>query len=135
MPNEWEEGETMSGWIGVDLDGTLAEYHDFVSVTHIGRPIMPMVERVRDWLKAGYDVRIFTARVDGGTAALAEGNKHGEKFADQVPIRGAIDKFCMDQFGKTLPITNEKDYGLIEIWDDRAIQVIPNTGIRADGRL
>ena len=23
-----------------------------------------------------------------------------------------------------------KDYGMIELWDDRAVQVVPNTGIR-----
>ncbi len=118
----------MRGWIGVDLDGTLAEYHGYVCATHIGRPIQPMIERVRGWLIQGREVRIFTARVDGGTTALAVGDKHGEQFVDQAPIRSAIDKFSMDNFGQILPITNEKDYGMIELWDDRAIQVELNTG-------
>ena len=34
-------------WIGVDLDGTLAEYHDWIGIHHIGRPITPMIERVQ----------------------------------------------------------------------------------------
>jgi len=124
----------MNGWIGVDLDGTLVEYHQFVNATHIGKPIPEMVARVRKWLEMGIEVRIFTARVDGGTSALKLGDKHGELFKDQVPIRNAIDKFCMNQFGRALPITNEKDYGMMELWDDRAIQVIPNAGIRVDGQ-
>jgi hypothetical protein len=32
-----------------------------------------------------------------------------------------------------LPVTNVKTFDIIEIWDDRAVQVIPNTGLRADG--
>ncbi len=48
----------------------------------------------------GIEVRIFTARVDGGAAALAAGYEHGKLFEDQAPIRSAIDKFCRDHFGK-----------------------------------
>ena len=51
------------GWIGVDLDGTLAEYLGWQGMGHIGEPIAPMVERVKAWLAEGKDVRIFTARV------------------------------------------------------------------------
>ena len=125
----------MSGWIGVDLDGTLAVYNDFVSETHIGRPIKPMCDRVRRWLAEGKEVRIFTARVDGGEAAIAAGNMHGLKFMDKAKIISAIDKFCMDEFGQKLPVTNVKDYAMLELWDDLAVQVIPNTGVRADGEV
>lgn len=38
------------GWIGVDLDGTLAEYLGWQGMGHIGEPIAPMVERVKAWL-------------------------------------------------------------------------------------
>ena len=27
-----------------------------------------------------------------------------------------------------------KDYGMVELWDDRAVQVKPNTGERVDGK-
>ena len=30
-------------WTGVDLDGTLAEYNDWIDIEHIGKPILPMV--------------------------------------------------------------------------------------------
>jgi hypothetical protein len=30
-------------------------------------------------------------------------------------------------------VTREKDFAMIELWDDRAVQVVTNTGERADG--
>ena len=33
-----------------------------------------------------------------------------------------------------MPITNKKDHLMKELWDDRAIQVVQNTGERADGK-
>ena len=49
------------GWIGVDLDGTLAT-HDGKRSQRIGAPIPAMVERVKMWLREGREVRIVTAR-------------------------------------------------------------------------
>ncbi len=116
------------GWIGVDLDGTLAEYHGWVGVDYIGAPIPEMVERVKQWLGEGKDVRIFTARVDGGTVALSMGNKAGELFKDIEKIKAMIQDWTEKHIGVRLPVTNIKDYGMIELWDDRYIQVIRNTG-------
>ncbi len=53
----------MNGWIGVDLDGTLARYDGWVGVMHVGDPVPAMLDRVQRWLEQGLDVRIFTARV------------------------------------------------------------------------
>jgi hypothetical protein len=122
----------MNGWIGVDLDGTLAEYTGWVGPDHIGAPVAPMVERVKKWLSEGRDVRIFTARVDGGTAALSMGDPNGDHFRNVERVRAVIERWCIDHIGQALPITNTKDYGMIELWDDRAVQVVPNTGQRAD---
>lgn len=111
----------MSEWIGVDLDGTLAEYNrgDLREHgnTYIGPPIPAMVDRVRDWLNRGYEVRIFTARVS---------EDHPGELKN---IRDAISAWCNIHIGQPLMITNIKDYNMIELWDDRAIQVIPNTGV------
>ncbi len=41
------------GWIGVDLDGTLAEYHGWVSPDNIGKPIPQMVARVKNLIAEG----------------------------------------------------------------------------------
>jgi len=118
----------MEGWIGVDLDGTLAEYKGWVGVDYIGPPIPPMVERVKGWLAEGKDVRIFTARVDGGTAALNMGNPAGELFKDVERIRLMIQDWTEEHIGARLPVTNQKDYGMVELWDDRAVRVVLNVG-------
>ena len=113
------------GWIGVDLDGTLAVYDEWIDALHIGAPIPAMVERVKAWLVEGCDVRIFTARVGG----------QGEPPHPELEtIRRTIEKWCLTHIGQSLPVTNAKDLHMVELWDDRAIQVVTNTGLRADGR-
>ncbi len=101
--NPREKGD---GWIGVDLDGTLAYYDGFKGDDHVGAPIIPMVKRVKQWLEEGRDVRIFTAR-----------KPH--------PV---IRKFCKDNFGKILPITNLKDRYMQAFYDDRAVGIRRNEG-------
>lgn len=104
------------GWIGVDLDGTLAKYDHWISFLHIGEPIPEMVERVKRWLAQGEDVRIFTARI-----APREGEDLGA-------VHVAIVEWCVLHIGQALPITNVKDTYMIELWDDRVVQVQSNTG-------
>lgn len=106
----------MNGWIGVDLDGTLAHYDVWRGPTHIGEPVPEMRERVVRWLSVGTDVRIFTARVS---------IREGEELAR---VRVAIEAWCLKYLGVVLPITCTKDYGMIELWDDRVVQVEENTG-------
>ena len=54
-------------WIGVDLDGTLAEVGRD-NLGEIGKPITKMMNRVKKWLEDGeYEVRIFTARAGDTT--------------------------------------------------------------------
>lgn len=59
-------GATGQGWIGVDLDGTLAVYDKWVGWWHIGEPVPKMLERVKLWLSIGTRVKIMTARVHPG---------------------------------------------------------------------
>jgi hypothetical protein len=112
----------VSGVIAVDLDGTLAEY------THwrdgkIGNPVPLMLARVIDWLEAGERVWILTARV-------CYGDPHGQ----EIIIRRWLEEVLGDLASKIERVTSEKTMEIIEMWDDRAVQVIPNTGERADGR-
>lgn len=117
-----------NGWIAVDLDGTLARYDGWKGIEHIGEPIAPMVERVKRWLSEGKDVRIFTARVDGGEVALEMGDANGVAHRDVPMVRHHIEQWCLQHIGCALPITNVKDYGMLELWDDRAVQVVMNEG-------
>jgi hypothetical protein len=125
-----------NGWIAVDLDGTLAEYHGWVNTFNIGEPVEPMMERVRLWIAEGKEVRIFTARIDGGGAASKMGvdPEVVKKYENVEMITKMIQDWTEKHLGVRLPVTNKKDYGMIELWDDRCVQVIPNTGQRADGR-
>jgi hypothetical protein len=105
------------GWIGVDLDGTLAHYEhgSWRGPLHIGQPVPEMVDRVRRWLDEGHDVRVFTARCSGPRS-------------EAVEAIAAIQKWCQEHIGAVLPVTNVKYYAMLELWDDRAVTVEPNTG-------
>jgi hypothetical protein len=108
-------------WIGVDLDGTLAEYHRWMGIEHIGKPVPAMLERVKGWLAEGVEVRIFTARVC--------------RPADRGAAVRRIGDWCEMHGLPRLTVTNVKDYGMIELWDDRAVRVETNIGRRADGHV
>lgn len=114
-------GSVGQGWIGVDLDGTLAFYDGWKGADHIGEPIPIMVNRLRKWLSEGREIRIMTARVSPGKSDCSE-------------CRAAIQRWLCRNNLPMLEITHEKDHKMIELWDDRVVQVIPNTGKRADGR-
>jgi len=104
------------GWIGVDLDGTLAHYDEWRGIQHIGAPVAAMVDRVKRWLAEGREVRIFTARVSARSPA--------ERSAAVLIIRD----WCRENLGVALEVTHEKDFAMIELWDDRAVAVEANTG-------
>ena len=113
---------SQNGWIGVDLDGTLAMYDGWVGPAHVGEPVPLMLARVQAWLEQGIQVRIFTARVwSDGTP---------ERDADVVAARQAIEEWCQRHLGVVLVVTNVKDYAMRELWDDRAVRVEANTGVR-----
>ena len=100
----------MSEWIGVDLDGTLAYYDEWMGPEHIGVPILPMLEQVKSWIAAGLTIKIFTAR-----ATIPSNIPHIKKWLE---LYGLGD----------LEITNVKDFNCSAIYDDRAYRVVKNTG-------
>lgn len=97
------------GWIGVDLDGTLAQYK-FGQGSTIGKPIKGMADRVKEWHKKKQEVRIFTAR-----AETPKGTRE-------------VIRWLKDSGLPALAVTNIKDSAMIELWDDKAIRVMKNTG-------
>lgn len=106
------------GWIGVDLDATLAYYDGWKGAEHIGDPVPKMLERVKKWLEEGIEVRIFTARVSGD----------GRAGIPTAEVRKAIEDWCEKHVGRKLAVTCTKDFHMRELWDDRCVQVQPNTG-------
>lgn len=111
------------GWIGFDLDGTLAHYDKWRGVSHIGKPIKEMVDLARHLIKNGYCVKIVTARVC-----------RQQKEADTIISRAVIEAWCTQHLGKRLEVTSEKDFNMIMLYDDRCQQVEHNTGKTADLR-
>jgi hypothetical protein len=109
------------GWIGVDLDGTLAHYDGFKGPDHIGPPIPKMVAFVQDLLAKGWKVKIFTARVGPQ-----------KQPQDRVHAAQAIRVWTFRHIGVELESTHEKDYAMAWMFDDRCTQVLPNTGIRLE---
>lgn len=103
-------------WYGFDLDGTLAKFSNFKPEA-IGAPIPPMVATLQRLVEQGKCIKIFTARVNSGLPKeVRESN------------RIAIEDWCKTHLGKTFEITAEKDYALIEFYDDRAVSVEFNIG-------
>ncbi len=102
-------------WIGVDLDGTLAHYDGWKGKEHIGEPIGGMLFRVKKWIADGQKVKIFTAR-----ASEPEQIPYVMVWLEKHGIGG-------------LEVTNVKDFAMIALYDDRAVQIIPNEGVRVDG--
>ena len=100
-------------WVGVDLDGTLARDDapgHFEPPYPLGEPIPEMIALIQSLLEAGLTVKIFTARAcepESIPIIQAWAEKHG--------------------LGR-LEVTNVKDYNLIRFYDDRAIQMAPNSG-------
>ncbi len=103
--------EGYASWIGVDLDGTLARADSWKGMSVIGEPVPLMVRRVRAWIDKGLTVKVLTAR-----ACDPEGV-------------AATQAWLVAQGLPALEVTDRKDFGMIELWDDRAIQVVHNTGI------
>ncbi len=100
-----------NGWVGVDLDGTLAHYDGFQSVEHVGEPIQPVLQLVKDMLARGVDVRIFTARAYDGQDAISY-----------------VEAWCQKHLGQILPVTCTKDFAMVALIDDRAIPMATNAG-------
>ncbi len=130
-------------WIGVDLDGTLAHYPKtepgkwHFKWSEIGPPIPAMVARVRMWLARDIEVRIMTARVFpyiylNPSFTQASEYRHtclvsGEQFTVSDML-GVIKDYTTRHIGRPLNATCAKDWLMIEQWDDRAVQVVVNTG-------
>ena len=107
--------KTKGPWVGFDLDGTLAEHSKYLGPDHIGTMIQKMKDILIEWLKQGYRVKIMTARM--GHAELRDEAR--TIIQDWLEVNGL----------PRLEVTCKKDYKMIRLYDDRAVQVIPNTGV------
>jgi len=83
-----------------------------------------MVERVKKWIDDGVEVRIMTARFGVDDKPCSVENRH----VTPEEVDQAIGDWTEEHCGKRLRCTCVKDMHMIELWDDRAVQVVANTG-------
>ena len=141
-------GETGKGWYGFDLDGTLAKYDKWEGFDHIGEPIKPMVDLIKRMHDEGKVVKVLTARVaprsnieirpnpypTDQAVYDAVGRDNEERYRDiyRAPKWGArefVSDWCLKNLGFLPEITHEKDHLMLELYDDRVKQVVPNEGL------
>jgi len=128
-------GVNGEGWIGFDLDGTLAKYDGWQGLDHIGEPIEAMVRLAKKFHAEGKHIKILTARVaprqneDGvfGEQGIILKNEYG---VDQHYVASYfIRKWCEANLGFVPEIVHQKDHLMLELYDDRVKQVVPNKGV------
>ncbi len=106
-----------NGWIGVDLDGTLAKYDGWKGSDHIGEVIPKTLKYIQTALSEGIQIRIFTARAS---------------CPEQIPV---VKRWLKSHGLGMLGVTCKKDFQMISLRDDRCVQVIPNTGITLEEKI
>lgn len=144
-------GEQGKGWYGFDLDGTLAKYDGWKGIDHIGEPVKPMVELMKRMHDEGKVVKIVTARVaprklEDGTVGLESAMISSEDMRqfyngkDDNPFENGsvthvrlnakevVAYWCSKNLGFIPEIVYQKDHLMLELYDDRVKQVVPNEG-------
>lgn len=118
-------GHEGKGYHAFDLDGTLAKYDGWKGWQHIGEPVKRMVDLAKKFHANGEEVRIITARLS--PASVPPGTKPGEGTLEDD--RRVITEWCKKHLGFVPSMSCEKDALMIDMYDDRCKQVIPNEGI------
>ena len=132
------------GWYGFDLDGTLAKYDKWEGIDHIGEPVKPMVDLIKRMHAEGKVVKILTARVAPKQKPEVKPNPYSLEdhltieSPDDMPwavhaeawtAREFIQDWCYRVLGFVPEIVYQKDHLMLELYDDRVKQVVPNEGI------
>ena len=134
-------GETGKGWYGFDLDGTLAKYDGWKGIDSIGAPVAPMVKQIRQMHDDGKVVKIMTARVAPkeksetkpnpyrtGNWCIQEPDVQTWALKDEWTPLEFIQEWCYRVLGFIPEIVYQKDHLMLELYDDRVKQVVPNEG-------
>jgi hypothetical protein len=100
------------GVLAVDLDGTLAKKEHPFNPYSVGEPVQPVLQHLLNEKAKGRSISILTAR--------ASSNDPGLRRA----VRTWLDRHGLEG----VHITSQKTPDMVEIIDDRARQVIPDTG-------
>lgn len=135
-------GASGQGWYGFDLDGTLAVYDGWHGIDHIGAPVAKTVRLMKRMHEDGLRVKILTARVSPRSDVEMKLNPYLENHwciesPNDMPwamnfehwtALEFIQDWCWKVLGFVPEITHEKDYLMLNLFDDRVVQVEPNSG-------
>lgn len=134
-------GASGQGWYGFDLDGTLAIYDGWQGIDHVGAPVAKTMRLMKRMHEDGLRVKILTARVSPRTNPETKANPYLENhwcvespsdmpwaLADRWTAKEFIQEWCWRTLGFVPEITHEKDHLMLNLFDDRVVQVEPNTG-------
>lgn len=129
------------GWYGFDLDGTLAKYDGWKGIDSIGAPVAPMVKLIRQMHDEGKVVKIMTARVAPKEKPEVKPNPYREgnwciqepdvqtwALKDEWTPLEFIQEWCYRVLGFVPEVVYQKDHLMLELYDDRVKQVVPNEG-------
>lgn len=110
--------------IALDIDRTTAIRNDSDDFKTIGEIIPRMVDNINVWLKKGYKISIFTAR-------LSRFKKDGtRRFTQDINNnRAMIQKLLNDNGLPSFEITSDKRPYFTHFVDDKAVPVEPNGGV------
>ena len=147
-------GETGKDWYGFDLDGTLAKYDGWKGIDRIGEPVKPMVDLVKRMHAECKVVKILTARVAPRSnveykdrekcappdyvakADFSDLPDAAKTWIENMYLnlgswgaREFVIDWCLKNLGFLPEITHEKDHLMLELYDDRVKQVVPNEGL------
>ena len=135
-------GASGQGWYGFDLDGTLAVYDGWHGIDHIGSPVVKTVRLMKRMCEDGLKVKILTARVSPRSDVETRPNPYLENHwcvesPSDMPwalnpkvwtAREFVQDWCWRVLGFVPEITHEKDHLMLNLFDDRVVQVEPNSG-------
>ena len=113
------------GWVGFDLDGTIAQYTTFQGWDHIGPPVPGFVNLIKKLRAFGIPCKILTARASAESRAL------NDITFEQV--EKVVQDWTEKYIGERLPVVTEKSASMICFFDDSAVQVNKNMGTLTAG--
>lgn len=122
-PLNYLDYDYTEGWVGIDLDGTLAAWGKSWDGWSIHEPIAKMVEKIHWLVENEIPWKIFTARVGHGDNSWNQGQ------------RQLIQYWCQEHLGCVPEVTATKDHYMVVLWDDRAWNVVMDTGVFQDAPL
>jgi hypothetical protein len=122
------EANSMStkAWFGFDIDKTAFVDEEGSRGGAIGEPVQGIIRRIKYFLRTGRTVCIVTARVNP---------REPDWQAQSVIVHNALVAALGEEMANQISIRCDKDRHMIDLYDDRTKQVIPNRGILVQNEL